>query len=95
MEEIITHPKLKYPEGFGESLVENMNDEGGQRVKTEEGYANWSRFRWVEMPMFDSCQPDSWIFRAERFLSERKSSSDAKSFRRIEHTSTRRQEEGC
>lgn len=44
MEEIITHPKLKYPEGFGESLVENMNDEGGQRVKTEEGYVDQSIF---------------------------------------------------
>ena len=41
--------------------MKNVNDEvGGQRVKTEEGYANRSRFRKVEMPMFDgSHQPDS------------------------------------
>ncbi|TYK09923.1 hypothetical protein E5676_scaffold16G00390 [Cucumis melo var. makuwa] len=32
-------PQRKYVEGIGESLVENVNDEGGgQRVKTEEGY---------------------------------------------------------
>lgn len=46
-----------------------MEREGGsRRTKTEEGYADRSKLKKVEMPVFDGEQLNSWLFRAERYF---------------------------
>lgn len=62
-------PKRKFPEGEGESSgAREIRGMANQRMKTEEGYGNRSKFKKVKMPIFDREQPNFWLFRAERYF---------------------------
>lgn len=51
--------------------TEGENCNGGmQRTKTKDGYVDRSKFNKGDMLVCDRDQPDSWLFRAERYVSQ-------------------------
>ncbi|KAL0542645.1 hypothetical protein IC582_008834 [Cucumis melo] len=47
----------------------NHRNEGGERrTDSDEGYSDRNKFKKIEMPVFTGEDPDSWLFRAERYF---------------------------
>lgn len=57
----------------GIAISKESNDETKKEVKEEEDKTvDRNKFKKVEMPVFNGNDPDSWLFRADRYFQIRK-----------------------
>ncbi|KAA0033837.1 Ty3/gypsy retrotransposon protein [Cucumis melo var. makuwa] len=54
------------------------NDQNDKRNESNESYGDRNKFKKVEMPVFTGEDPDSWLFRAERYFQIHKLSESEK-----------------
>ncbi|KAL4037585.1 hypothetical protein IC575_001182 [Cucumis melo] len=53
---------------MNESDRNHRNEGGERRIDCDEGYSDRNKFKKIEMPVFTGEDPDSWLFRAERYF---------------------------
>ena len=51
-----------------ENILVELNDELKLHLKSNEKLTDQSKFKKFEIPVFNGTDPDSWLFRADRFF---------------------------